>query len=99
MVNRKKHLVETLSRDRKESRMDIELLLIDFILKASVGILLVLVIALVLGGCVRNSAHVNEQTGKPQNTSEVGSSRGTWNQTPQGGSDEKSNSAPVESSR
>lgn len=74
---------------------DLSLRLYDYVMHASIAILLVLVLAFG-AGCVRNSAQVTGTSGEESAKKPIGSERGTWNRTPQGGSDEKSNSAPIE---
>lgn len=48
-----------------------------------------------LGACSAQWASVKSPSGNPT-ISQGGQQPGTWNQTPHGGSDEKSNRAPVE---
>lgn len=51
------------------------------------------ILAVLLGGCNLQTLSINGEV-TPQAITLRGSALGTWNQTPHGGSDEKSNSAP-----
>lgn len=69
--------------------------ILSFVLRSGLCLGLVLLAAFGLGGCTtKNNATVSGGAG-PAAISQTGPGTGTWNRTPQGGSDEKSNSTPT----
>lgn len=67
-----------------------------YLLRAFTFLVCAAFLAVLLGGCNLQTLSVNGEV-TPQAITLRGSALGTWNQTPHGGSDEKSNSAPSES--
>jgi hypothetical protein len=70
-------------------------LILAFVLRVLLCLGLVLLAAFSLGGCTTKQHATVTGGAAPSTITQTGPATGTWNRIPQGGDDEKSNSAPT----